>query len=132
MATFTVHQRKLSSDQVDEMNRNSSSDMTNAYFKMTFPNSENVDELVAAHFEHGIYKMTSCLQVISDNPLDAIFHQLNGYDHDDVENQIILMSRRPSMSVGDIVTDTGSGVSWVCMPHGWHELGMQIETKLAA
>ena len=131
MATFTVHQRKLSSDQVDEMNRDTTSDMTNAYFKMTFPNSENVDELVAAHFEHGIYKMTTCLQVISDNPLDAIFHQLSGYDHDDVHNEISLM-KRPSMSVGDIVTDTGSGVSWVCMPHGWHEIDLKIETKIAA
>ena len=131
MATFTVHQRKLSSDQVDEMNRDTTSDMTNAYFKMTFPNSENVDELVAAHFEHGIYKMTTCLQVISDHALTVIFDHMNGYTCDDVHNEIVLM-RRPSMSVGDIVTNTGSGTSWVCMPHGWHEIDLKIETKIAA
>lgn len=132
MATFTVYQRKLSSDQVDQMNRHTMSDMTDAYFKMSFVNSDNAEQLVQAHFDHGIYKMTCCLQVISATPLEAIFHQLNGYDHDDVENQIIHIMRRPSMSVGDIVTNTGTGISWLCMPSGWHEIDLKIEMKVAA
>lgn len=131
MATFTIHQRKLGKDKSDQINADSNSDMANTYFRMGLVNGDNVDELVAATFDHDIYRMTTCLQVVSDNALAVIFDHMNGYTCDDVQNEIVLM-RRPSMSVGDIVTDTGSGTSWVCMPFGWHELGMQIETKIAA
>ena len=131
MATFTVHQRKLSSDQVDEMNPDSNSDMANTYFRMGLVRRDNVDELVAATFDHDIYRMTTCLQVVSDHALTVIFDHMNGYTCEDVHNEIVLM-KRPSMSVGDIVTNTGSGTSWVCMPFGWHELDQKIETKIAA
>ena len=105
--------------------------MANTYFRMGLVNGDNVDELVAATFDHDIYRMTTCLQVVSDNALTVIFDHMNGFTCEDVQNEIVLM-KRPSMSVGDIVTNTGSGTSWVCMPFGWHELGMQIETKIAA
>ena len=131
MATFTIHQRKLGKDKSDQINADSNSDMANTYFRMGLVNGDNVDELVAATFDHDIYRMTTCLQVVSDNALAVIFDHMNGYTCDDVHNEIVLM-KRPSMSVGDIVTNTGSGTSWVCMPFGWHELGMQIETKIAA
>ena len=131
MATFTIHQRKLGKDKVDQINTDSNSDMANTYFRMGLVNGDNVDELVAATFDHDIYRMTTCLQVVSDNALAVIFDHMNGYTCDDVQNEIVLM-RCYSMSVGDIVTNTGSGTSWVCMPFGWHELGMQIETKIAA
>ena len=131
MATFTIHQRKLGKDKVDQINADSNSDMANTYFRMGLVNGDNVDELVAATFDHDIYRMTTCLQVVSDNALAVIFDHMNGYTCEDVHNEIVLM-KRPSMSVGDIVTNTGSGTSWVCMPFGWHELGMQIETKIAA
>jgi len=131
MATFTIHQRKLGKDKVDQINTDSNSDMANTYFRMGLVNGDNVDELVAATFDHDIYRMTTCLQVVSDHALTVIFDHMNGHTCDDVHNEIVLM-KRPSMSVGDIVTNTGSGTSWVCMPFGWHELGMQIETKIAA
>jgi hypothetical protein len=131
MATFTIHQRKLGKDKVDQINSDSNSDMANTYFRMGLVNGDNVDELVAATFDHDIYRMTTCLQVVSDHALTVIFDHMNGFTCDDVHNEIVLM-KRPSMSVGDIVTNTGSGTSWVCMPFGWHELGMQIETKIAA
>ena len=131
MATFTIHQRKLGKDKVDQINTDSNSDMANTYFRMGLVNGDNVDELVAATFDHDIYRMTTCLQVVSDNALAVIFDHMNGFTCEDVHNEIVLM-KRPSMSVGDIVTNTGSGTSWVCMPFGWHELGMQIETKIAA
>ena len=131
MATFTIHQRKLGKDKVDQINADSNSDMANTYFRMGLVNGDNVDELVAATFDHDIYRMTTCLQVVSDHALTVIFDHMNGFTCEDVHNEIVLM-KRPSMSVGDIVTNTGSGTSWVCMPFGWHELGMQIETKIAA
>tara|TARA_R110000796_G_scaffold97631_1_gene204732 strand:+ start:7967 stop:8362 length:396 start_codon:yes stop_codon:yes gene_type:complete len=131
MATFTIHQRKLGKDKVDQINTDSNSDMANTYFRMGLVNGDNVDELVAATFDHDIYRMTTCLQVVSDHALTVIFDHMNGFTCEDVHNEIVLM-KRPSMSVGDIVTNTGSGTSWVCMPFGWHELGMQIETKIAA
>ena len=131
MAPFTIHQRKLGKDKVDQINADSNSDMANTYFRMGLVNGDNVDELVAATFDHDIYRMTTCLQVVSDHALTVIFDHMNGHTCDDVHNEIVLM-KRPSMSVGDIVTNTGSGTSWVCMPFGWHELGMQIETKIAA
>ena len=131
MATFTIHQRKLGKDKSDQINADSNSDMANTYFRMGLVNGDNVDELVAATFDHDIYRMTTCLQVVSDNALAVIFDHMNGFTCEDVHNEIVLM-KRPSMSVGDIVTNTGSGTSWVCMPFGWHELGMQIETKIAA
>ena len=130
MATFTIHQRKLGKDKVDQINTDSNSDMANTYFRMGLVNGDNVDELVAATFDHDIYRMTTCLQVVSDHALTVIFDHMNGFTCEDVHNEIVLM-KRPSMSVGDIVTNTGSGTSWVCMPFGWHELGMQIETKIA-
>ena len=131
MATFTIHQRKLGKDKSDQINADSNSDMANTYFRMGLVNGDNVDELVAATFDHDIYRMTTCLQVVSDNALAVIFDHMNGYTCEDVHNEIVLM-RRPSMSVGDIVTNTGSGTSWVCMPFGWHELDQKIETKIAA
>jgi len=131
MATFTIHQRKLGKDKSDQINADSNSDMANTYFRMGLVRRDNVDELVAATFDHDIYRMTTCLQVVSDHALTVIFDHMNGYTCDDVHNEIVLM-KRPSMSVGDIVTDTGSGVSWVCMPHGWHEIDLKIETKIAA
>jgi hypothetical protein len=131
MATFTIHQRKLGKDKVDQINTDSNSDMANTYFRMGLVNGDNVDELVAATFDHDIYRMTTCLQVVSDHALTVIFDHMNGFTCDDVHNEIVLM-KRPSMSVGDIVTNTGSGTSWVCMPFGWHELDQKIETKIAA
>ena|SRR5210317_1316745 len=131
MATFTIHQRKLGKDKVDQINADSNSDMANTYFRMGLVSGDNVDELVAATFDHDIYRMTTCLQVVSDHALTVIFDHMNGFTCEDVHNEIVLM-KRPSMSVGDIVTDTGSGVSWVCMPFGWHELDQKIETKIAA
>ena len=131
MATFTIHQRKLGKDKVDQINTDSNSDMANTYFRMGLVNGDNVDELVAATFDHDIYRMTTCLQVVSDHALTVIFDHMNGHTCDDVHNEIVLM-KRPSMSVGDIVTNTGSGTSWVCMPFGWHELDQKIETKIAA
>ena len=131
MATFTIHQRKLGKDKSDQINADSNSDMANTYFRMGLVNGDNVDELVAATFDHDIYRMTTCLQVVSDNALTVIFDHMNGFTCDDVHNEIVLM-KRPSMSVGDIVTNTGSGTSWVCMPFGWHELDQKIETKIAA
>ena len=131
MATFTIHQRKLGKDKSNQINADSNSDMANTYFRMGLVRRDNVDELVAATFDHDIYRMTTCLQVVSDHALTVIFDHMNGYTCDDVHNEIVLM-KRPSMSVGDIVTDTGSGVSWVCMPHGWHEIDLKIETKIAA
>jgi len=131
MATFTIHQRKLGKDKVDQINTDSNSDMANTYFRMGLVSGDNVDELVAATFDHDIYRMTTCLQVVSDHALTVIFDHMNGFTCDDVHNEIVLM-KRPSMSVGDIVTNTGSGTSWVCMPFGWHELDQKIETKIAA
>jgi len=131
MATFTIHQRKLGKDKVDQINTDSNSDMANTYFRMGLVHGDNVDELVAATFDHDIYRMTTCLQVVSDHALTVIFDHMNGFTCDDVHNEIVLM-KRPSMSVGDIVTNTGSGTSWVCMPFGWHELDQKIETKIAA
>ena len=131
MATFTIHQRKLGKDKVDQINADSNSDMANTYFRMGLVNGDNVDELVAATFDHDIYRMTTCLQVVSDHALTVIFDHMNGFTCEDVHNEIVLM-KRPSMSVGDIVTNTGSGTSWVCMPFGWHELDQKIETKIAA
>jgi len=131
MATFTIHQRKLGKDKVDQINTDSNSDMANTYFRMGLVNGDNVDELVAATFDHDIYRMTTCLQVVSDHALTVIFDHMNGFTCEDVHNEIVLM-KRPSMSVGDIVTNTGSGTSWVCMPFGWHELDQKIETKIAA
>jgi hypothetical protein len=131
MATFTIHQRKLGKDKVDQINADSNSDMANTYFRMGLVSGDNVDELVAATFDHDIYRMTTCLQVVSDHALTVIFDHMNGFTCEDVHNEIVLM-KRPSMSVGDIVTNTGSGTSWVCMPFGWHELDQKIETKIAA
>tara|TARA_R110002124_G_scaffold146672_1_gene311918 strand:- start:1027 stop:1422 length:396 start_codon:yes stop_codon:yes gene_type:complete len=131
MATFTIHQRKLGKDKSDQINTDSNSDMANTYFRMGLVRRDNVDELVAATFDHDIYRMTTCLQVVSDHALTVIFDHMNGYTCEDVHNEIVLM-KRPSMSVGDIVTNTGSGTSWVCMPFGWHELDQKIETKIAA
>ena len=131
MATFTIHQRKLGKDKVDQINADSNSGMANTYFRMGLVNGDNVDELVAATFDHDIYRMTTCLQVVSDHALTVIFDHMNGFTCEDVHNEIVLM-KRPSMSVGDIVTNTGSGTSWVCMPFGWHELDQKIETKIAA
>jgi hypothetical protein len=131
MATFTIHQRKLGKDKSDQINADSNSDMANTYFRMGLVSGDNVDELVAATFDHDIYRMTTCLQVVSDHALTVIFDHMNGFTCDDVHNEIVLM-KRPSMSVGDIVTNTGSGTSWVCMPFGWHELDQKIETKIAA
>ena len=131
MATFTIHQRKLGKDKSDQINADSNSEMANTYFRMGLVNGDNVDELVAATFDHDIYRMTTCLQVVSDHALTVIFDHMNGYTCEDIHNEIMLM-KRPSMSVGDIVTNTGSGTSWVCMPFGWHELDQKIETKIAA
>jgi len=131
MATFTIHQRKLGKEKSIQINADSNSDMANTYFRMGLARRDNVEELVAATFDHDIYRMTTCLQVVSDHALTVIFEHMNGYTCDDVHNEIQLMPR-PSMSVGDIVTNTQCGTSWVCMPCGWHELGMQIETKIAA
>jgi hypothetical protein len=66
MATFTIHQRKLGKDKSDQINADSNSDMANTYFRMGLVNGDNVDELVAATFDHDIYRMTTCLQVVSD------------------------------------------------------------------
>ena len=62
--------------------------------------------------------------------LEQVFDAGNGYPGEGVN--VVSMGRHPSMSVGDIAVSLLDDDVYLCMPHGWHVLDMELSLEPAS
>ena len=62
--------------------------------------------------------------------LEQVFDAGNGYPGEGVN--VVSMGSHPSMSVGDIAVSLLDDDVYLCMPHGWHVLDMELSLEPAS
>jgi len=62
--------------------------------------------------------------------LEQVFDAGNGHIGEGVN--VVSMGSHPSMSVGDIAVSLLDDDVYLCMPHGWHVLDMELSLEPAS
>ena len=118
MKKFVVEQFILSDEQVDEINAgNGIPDFAERYYRtISFPKQAAIQ----AAYEAGDYKPVAEIQV---DELAQVFIVGNMIDREEVEHRITMLAdEMKSVSVGDIVVDTATGVKYYVDTFGYKEV----------
>lgn len=128
---YMIYQRPMSTAQVDAVNKNPESSLAKAYMGLIFPNEDNAQERVTAALNVGIYQRTMLIGATDGGSvtLEQVFDAGNGYPDEGVN--VVSMGSHPSMSVGDIAVSLLDDDVYLCMPHGWHVLDMELSLETA-
>lgn len=129
---FMIYQRPMSTAQVDAVNRHPESSFAKAYMGLLFPSPDNAQERVTAALNLGLYQKTMLIGATDGGSvtLEQVFDAGNGHIGEGVN--VVSMGSHPSMSVGDIAVSLLDDDVYLCMPHGWHVLDMELSLEPAS
>jgi len=131
MSVYMIYQRtNVDSERINSM---PTSVYAKAYFALSMPNKDTVEDAVHDGLFHNMYEPTMIMHDIEDRdrtPFEAIFDEGNGYGDGSIKTANI--RDRYSMSVGDILVQLDTGYAHVCMPVGWHSIDLTLELTSAA
>jgi hypothetical protein len=128
---FMIYQRPMSTAQVDAVNRHPESSFAKAYMGLLFPSPDNAQERVTAALNLGLYQRTMLISATDGGSvtLEQVFNAGNNHIGEGVN--VVSMGNHPSMSVGDIAVSLLDDDVYLCMPHGWHVLDMELSLEPA-
>jgi len=128
--TYVIFQLSLTSDQLESINKNSTSTLAKAYFGLMFPNDSNAQERVNAALSAGLYEKTMLIGATDglSVTLEQLFDAGNGYPSEGVN--VVDLAGHSSVSVGDIAVSLLDDGAYLCMPMGWHVLDIELRLSL--